>query len=263
MEELVALFGQMRWQDALDILLVSFIIYKVILMVRGTRAMHMLLGLGVVFIMLIVSRWLSLLTINWLINSFLSSLILVVIILFQAEIRRGLARIGRKALFAPGADPGSTLEEVVRAAEAMAQRFTGALIALERRIGLGEYVDKGVRLDAAVSRELLVSLFQTSGPLHDGAVIISGDRIEAAKVVLPLSNATIPGPQVGTRHRAALGLAEETDAVCVVVSEERGEISLAVGNRLIRRLDPPSLRNLLLELFEVGRSRHRRFLVRG
>ena len=249
------MFAQMRWQDAVDIALVSYIIYKIILMLKGTRAVHMLMGMGVVFALLLVSQYLNLLTINWIINTFLSSLILVVIILFQVEIRRALARIGRRAFLAVGTDESSTLEEVVRASQSMAAVKTGALIVLERRIGLAEYMERGIRLDSRVSRELLITLFQTKAPLHDGAVVITGDRIEAAKVVLPLSGAPAAGVNIGTRHRAALGLSEETDAVCVVVSEERGQISLAVGGKLTRPLEAAGLRNLLLELFEVGRSR--------
>lgn len=262
MNEFWALFGQMRWQDLTDIALVSFIIYKVIMMLKGTRAMHMLMGLGVLFIMLIISQRLDLLVVNWMINSFFSSLILVLIIIFQSDIRRALTRIGRGAFLATSSDPGSTMEEVVRAAEILASRKIGGIIVLERRVGLAEYVERGVRLDAVVSRELLVSLFQTSGPLHDGAVIIVGDRVEAARVVLPLSASPQIQPRHGTRHRASLGLAEQTDAVCVVISEERGQITVANGDRLIENLDTASLRNLLLELFEVGQRIKGRFFVR-
>jgi diadenylate cyclase len=245
--------------DLADIGLVAFVVYQGIMLVKGTRAMHMLLGLGVVFVTMVVSQQIGLLTINWLINSFLSSLILVVIIIFQNDIRRALARLGRGPFFAQGADPTGAIEEVVRAAVGLASRMTGALIVLERHIGLGDYIEGGVKLDATVSRELLVSLFQTVSPLHDGAAIISENRLKAARCVLPLSVNPSLGRHLGTRHRAALGLSEETDAVAVVVSEERGRVAVAVGGQLTPDLDAVALRNLLLELFDARPVRRRLF----
>lgn len=263
MNEVLVLFTQITWRDLADIALVTFVVYQGILLVKGTRAMHMLMGLGVVFVTLVVSQLLGLLTINWIINSFLSSLILVVIIIFQNDIRRALARMGRGPFFGPDKDPASTLEEVVRCAVGLASRMTGGLMVLERHIGLNDYVEIGTRLDAEVSRELLIQLFQTSGPLHDGAVMISGDRVQAARCVLPLSANPNVGRHLGTRHRAALGLSEETDAVCVVVSEERGRVSVAVAGKLTPDLDAVALRNLLHELFEVGQRQRRRFFKWG
>jgi len=218
--------------------------------------MHVLLGLGVVFFTLIISQLLHLSTINWLINSFLSSLLLAVIILFQNDIRRGLARLGQKP-FGITEDSIFTLEEVVRTAISLASRMTGGLIVLERHIGLGEYMATGVAIDAQVSRELLISIFQPSAPLHDGASIISSKRIKAAGCVLPLSPTPELGRQMGTRHRAALGLSEETDAVCVVISEERGRVSVAVGGNFILDLDAVTLRNLLFKLLEIQHNHQR------
>lgn len=258
MSELWAFFQQIRWQDLLDILLVSFVIYQVILLVRGTRAMQMIMGLGVVLVFLVVSQRLNLVTINWIITSFLSSFILVVIILFQSDIRRALARMGRGPFLASVADPAAHLEEVVRTAISLASRMTGGLIVLERRIGLADYIATGVRIDARVSRELMIAIFQTSGPLHDGAIIIVGDRIDAARCLLPLSTNPNLAHHLGTRHRAGLGLSEETDAVCVIVSEERGRVSVAVGGKLTPDLDAVALRNLLYELFELGERKHSR-----
>ena len=260
MSEVLGLFSQMRWQDIADILMVWVVIYQIILLVRGTRTLHMVLGLGVVFVALVVSHQLSMVTINWIINSFLSSFILVVIILFQSDIRRALARLGRGTVFGPGHDPSSTLEEVVRTASSLASRMTGGLIVLERRTGLAEYVETGTRLDAQVSRELMINIFEPATPLHDGAVIIAGDRIQAARCLLPLSTNPQLGRQFGTRHRAALGLSEDTDAVCVVISEERGRVSLSVEGVLHQDLDASALRKQLWELFEVGQSRHRRMM---
>jgi len=259
MNEILALFAQMRWQDAADILLVSFVIYQVILLVKGTRAMQMILGLGVVVATLVVSQLLQLETINWILNSFLSSIILVIIILFQSDIRRALSRMGQGPFFAAGADPSPTLEEVVRTAVSLASRMMGGLIVLERNVGLADFVETGTKLDARVSRELMVSLFQPPGPLHDGAVIVRGERIVAARCLLPLSTNPNLGRHLGTRHRAGLGLSEESDAVCVVVSEERGRVSVAVGGKLTPDLDAAALRNLLFELFEVGEHKRGRF----
>jgi len=260
--EIIALFQQMRWQDLVDILLVAFVIYQVILQVKGTRAVQIIMGLGVVFVVLVISQRLNLMTINWIINSFLSSFILVVIIIFQSEIRRALSRMGRGPFFIGGRDPGTTLDEVVRTAVGLASRRMGGLIVLERQVGLADYVEVGTKLDAKVSRDLLLSLFQPPGPLHDGAVIIADDRIRAARCVLPLSNNPNLGRHLGTRHRAALGLAEETDAVCVVASEERGRISVAAGGRLTPDLDGAALRTLLFDLFEVSQQRKHRFFWR-
>lgn len=261
MTEVMALLTQVGWRDILDIALVTFVVYQGILLVKGTRAMHMLMGLGVVFVALVVSQRLGLQTINWIINSFLTSLILVVIILFQADIRRALARLGKGPFATAEAEAGSTLEEVVRTAVTLATRMTGGLIVLERHIGLNDYVESGVHVDAKVTRELLIQLFQTSGPLHDGAVVVSGERVVAARCLLPLSANPALGRHLGTRHRAGLGLSEETDAVCVIVSEERGRVSVAVGGKLTPDLDAVALRNLLFELFEVGARRRNRLFA--
>jgi diadenylate cyclase len=259
MNELLALLSHMRWQDVVDIALVAFVIYHIILLLRGTRAMQMLLGLGIILLILVVSQQLDLLTINWIINSFLSSLLLVVIIVFQSDIRRALTRLGRGTLVPASGEAPNTLEEVVRASVTLASRMIGALIVIERRTGLAEYVESGTEMDALVSRELLISLFQPGTPLHDGAIIISGDRIKSARSVLPLSTSPQAGRQIGTRHRAALGLSEESDAVCVVVSEERGRVSVAVGGKLTWDLEATALRNLLFELCQAGPKRRRRF----
>jgi len=263
MTDLLAPFYQMRWLDLLDIGLVAYVIYKVILLVKGTRAMQMLTGLGVVLLTMVVARQLHLATIHWIIQSFLASLILVVIILFQSDIRKALARMGRSPLMVGGHEAlAATLEEVARTAVALASRKTGALIVLERRIGLADYTDTGIRLDALVSRELLMTVFQVTTPLHDGAVIIRGNRLLAARCVLPLSTTSDGTRQVGTRHLAAMGLTEETDAVAVVVSEERGRVSLAVGGKLTQNLDAVALGKQLTEMFQVGDKAPRRFWSR-
>ncbi|MCB2185691.1 MAG: diadenylate cyclase CdaA [Deltaproteobacteria bacterium] len=252
----MALFRQISWSDIVDIACVAFVVYQTILLVKGTRAMNMLVGLGLVLVTLMVSQYFNLHTINWLLQSFLSYLVLVLIILFQNDIRKALAQIGRRPFLTRTAESLDCLEEVVRSAVNLASRMTGALIVLERRIGLADYVQAGVPLNASVSRELLVQLFQTSGPLHDGAVIIRGDTILAARCMLPLASGS-GLLQMGSRHRAALGLSEEADAVCVVVSEERGRVSVAQGGELTKDLDTNQLRNLLHELMELGERKKR------
>lgn len=261
MSEVLALLGQLRWQDLADIALVSFVVYKVIMLLRGTRAMQMLFGLGIVFVAMVIIQELNLVMANWLVNSFLSSLVLVLIVLFQSDLRRALARVGRGPFFASSEESGSTLDEVVRASVTMASRMTGAIIVLERRIGLADYEEGGVPLGAKVSRELLVSIFQTTGPLHDGAVIIRDDHVVSARCVLPLTTSRV-GRNLGTRHRAALGLSEENDAVCVVVSEERGRVSVAVGGKLTQDLDARTLRRLLDQLFEAHKRRGRKRMAK-
>ncbi len=252
MSSLWGLVGQLRWQDALDIAIVAFVVYHIILLLKGTRAMHMLFGLGLVVVVWAISGQLQLVTTHWLIQSFLSSIVLVLIILFQADIRRALARVGRRPAFgAHYEQTASSVEEVVRAAVVLAARMTGALIVLERRIGLAEYMRSAVRLDARVSRELLVSIFQVSGPLHDGAVVISEGKVVAARCMLPLAANPPSGREFGTRHRAAIGLSQETDAAVVVVSEERGWISLAVEGRLKMNMDAGELEAELKELMGI------------
>lgn len=253
----LSLLTQIRWQDLVDIALVAFVVYHLILLVRGTRAMHMLMGLGLVFVVLVLSRLLDLLTVNWIINSFLSSFILVVIILFAGDIRKALSSLGRGAILGAGEETPDTLQEVVRAAESLAKTRTGAILVLERSIGLQEYMEVGQPLDAAVSRDLLISIFQPSGPLHDGAAFVRGDRVAAVRCLLPLSSNPSVSARFGTRHRAALGLSEETDAVVVVVSEERGQISVAEGGKLSPDLEPTALRRLLFDLFAVGQRKRR------
>ena len=251
MHEIWTIFSQMRWQDLVDIILVAFVIYQLLLLVRGTRAMHVLIGLLVILALLALSRWMELMTVNWIISSFLSSLLLVLVILFAGDIRRALARLGQGAWNVSGPDSTSVVEAALRAAATLASTKTGALIVFERRIGLAEYHESAVALNGEVSQELLVQIFQTSGPLHDGPVIIGGDRIIAARCILPLSATVRLVKHLGTRHRAALGLSEETDAVCLVVSEERGWMSLAVGGELHTDLDSNELRSRLHRLMKV------------
>ena len=255
MGDFFVLLGTLRWQDALDIALVFFVVYQLLLLLRGTRAMFILIGLAVIFLVMLVSQRLEMWTISWLISSFASSIIIILIVLFQADIRRVLARIGERNVFGRWLTNRQSLrssvamiEEIVRASVAMASNMTGALIVIERKMELTDIIENGARIDSLVNRELLLTVFYLGTPLHDGAVVISDERIVAARCVLPLSANPSLARHLGTRHRAALGLSEEYDAICVVVSEERGLISIAVEGQLHSDLDAVALRRTLKEL---------------
>jgi diadenylate cyclase len=239
-----------RWQDAVDIGIVAFVSYQVINLIRGTRAAQMLMGLLVVFATYLASQYFELHTLNWVLDNFLASMILVIVVIFQNDIRRALTQVGAGRSFAGGDRfiAGQVLEELVRAAAVLASKRIGALIAIERDVGLNEYIEGGTRLDARVSRELIHSIFLTSSPLHDGALILQGGRISAAGCFLPLTTNPSVSKTLGTRHRAALGLTEETDAVVIVVSEEEGTISLVREGRITRDLDAGTLRTTLQQL---------------
>jgi diadenylate cyclase len=248
-------FQNLRWQDGLDILLVAVIIYQVVLILRGTQAIQILAGLFLLFLAYLVARQMELFTLEWLLDGVVRNLLLIVIILFQADIRRVLTRMGRKALAQAGAPAPVTTEEVFETMEILSSQHIGALIALERHVGLSDFQEGAVKVDALVTKELLVSLFWPHNPTHDGAVIIQGDRVVAAGCLLPLSRNPNLDPDLGTRHRAAVGLSEQTDAVVLVVSETTGQISLAQGGKLRRNLTRLQLRQALRELLEEPANR--------
>lgn len=239
-----------RWQDILDILLVSFIFYRLILILKGTRTLQMLLGLAILLSALIVSKWIELYTIDWLVTKFWSQIVIALIILFQPEIRRALAQIGKNPFsnLTP-MEEFKTLEEIVRACVSLANKKTGGIIVLEREIELREIVEMGIQLDAKVSREILTSIFLPQSPIHDGAAIIKGDRIIAAGCFLPLSLSPDISKILGTRHRAAMGITEETDAVAITLSEETGTISVIIGGKMTREVDAATLRRILTRIF--------------
>ena len=245
------IFTQLRWQDALDIGIIAFVLYRLIHMIRGTRAMQMIIGLVVILLAYVSSQMFGLFTLNWVLDNFLGSIILVIIVIFQSDIRRALTQFGTAPLFG-GADRierGQVLEEITKAVVSLATRRIGGLIVLEREVGLNEYIEVGTRLDARVTRELLESVFIPHSPMHDGALVIQKGRVSAARCFLPLSADPNLSKAFGTRHRAAAGLTEETDAVAVVISEERGKISLVVEGKVIQDLEGPQLRSSLQRLF--------------
>lgn len=242
-----------RVQDIVDIAIVSYVIYKLILLVRGTRAVLLLRGILVVLVVWLLSSWLELNTLKWMMDQMITFGVLGLIIIFQPELRRALEQLGRGKLFPrPGEENGIVrrLEEVVRAVRHLAERRIGALLVFERRTGLGDYIESGVALDAVISSELLVNLFIPNSPLHDGAVILREDRIMAARCYLPLSENPFISRELGTRHRAAIGMTEVSDAVAVVVSEETGLVSLAMNGQIVRGIDEESL---IAKLYEALR----------
>jgi uncharacterized protein (TIGR00159 family) len=254
---------QFIWQyvsATLDVILVSILIYTVLLLVRGTRGQAMLLGLFIIGVFYVISRWFSLVTLNWILSNFLGSVILVIVVLFQEDLRRGLIKVGLIPGFGGGlpSDIDLSIREVSRAVAELSQKKVGALIVVRRDVGLEDYLEHSLKLDALVSRELLISIFAKSSPLHDGAVIIEGNRILAAGAVLPLTFDPSVSGAYGTRHRAALGLSERTDAVVVVVSEQTGAVSLVREGRITTDFDERSLYNALHRLTLLRNRRRQR-----
>ena len=230
----------------LDILLVAVIIYEVLAIIRGTRAAPMLAGLAAVAVAFYLARIGELVTLNWLVSHLLPYMVFALIVVFQAEIRHMLSDVGRRVSFLRGSTvEGDSYDDIVLAANLFSQHQTGALMVIEREIGLRTYIESGVAMDARLSYDLLATIFRPSAPLHDGAVIIQKDRLAAAACFLPLSMNPVLSTQMGTRHRAGIGITEETDAIAVIVSEESGAISMAVGGKIERDLTAEQLREAL------------------
>jgi len=245
------LFGiQITWRVVLDIGLVAFLYYNIILLVRGTRAAAVLYGLVVVLVIYYVSDLFNLYTLNALLGEFLASIFLVVVILFKNDIRKALASVGTKRFWTQSGVRDNTLDHLTAAVMNMSESHTGAIIVIEKNVPLGDIIERGIELDAKVNQELFETIFVPDTPLHDGAVIIRRNRIVAAACILPLSSKLRGQPKYGTRHRAALGISEGSDAITVVVSEERGEVSVAMNGRLTTSLDETRLRRVLKNALE-------------
>jgi diadenylate cyclase len=235
--------------SAIDILLVAFIIYEFLSLIKGTRASLMLIGVAAVGLAFYGARVGELSTLNWLVSTLLPYSVFALIVVFAVEIRQALARLGRKLTLSRSlSSEADAYDDIVLAANLFCQNQTGALIVIEREIGLRTYIESGVPLDAQLSYDLLATIFRPSAPLHDGAVIVQKDRIAAAACFLPLSMNPVLSTQLGTRHRAGIGVTEETDAIAVIVSEETGSISVAVSGKIERDLTVERLRSRLGEL---------------
>lgn len=245
------------WWDILDIAVVAFVVYEALKLIRGTRAVQMALGSFLVIVLFFVSGLLPLQTVNWLIRNMLVYVAFAAIVIFQSDIRRALAHMGRAPFFRYFANPQGAeeaIEEIVVAAQMLLAQRIGAIIIVEREIGLRNYIESGIPLDAKLTYDLLVTIFQPGSPLHDGAVIVQEDRVAAAACFLPLTVNPRVGRELGTRHRAAIGVSEESDAVAIVVSEETGQISLALDGQIDRTLDPDQLKLRLQALIAPRRA---------
>jgi uncharacterized protein (TIGR00159 family) len=253
---LANLQSSIRLIDLLDIGIVAFIVYRVLLLIRGTRAMQMLTGLGILGIAFLLSSTLELFTTHWLLSYFFDYLILIVIVLFQDDLRRALTHVGKNPFFsaASAEEEREMVDEIARAATLMAKERMGALIVIERETGLKNFIDTGSKVESKVKSELLYAIFIPTSPIHDGAVIIREGRIAAAGCFLPLSKDPNIDKRYGTRHRAALGLTEETDAIVILVSEEAGEAHLVKSGKLTTNLNELELIQSLSALLDISRK---------
>jgi diadenylate cyclase len=248
-EPMFDLFSYFRWQDIVDILVVAFVIHQLISVIRGTRSVQMVVGIGILTLVYFFATALDLVTLKWIMQTFLSSFLLIIIIVFQQDIRRALTQMGKSPFQRQTDTTEKELEEVIRTLFYLAKRRIGALIVIERETNLGDFIESGFKLDARLTKELLISIFMPVSPLHDGAVLISHGRIQHAGCILPLTQNPYINKRYGTRHRAAIGLTEETDAVVLVVSEETQEISIVRHGALTTIEDEISLSNNLRAIF--------------
>lgn len=249
-------FTDSTWQDwvkdLIDVGIVSFIIYKMILLVRGTRAVQLLKGIFVLIATWGISTWFNLYTLKWVMNQMFTFGIVTVLIIFQPELRRVLEQLGRGNLFSRSSSVernalSEQIDEIIRAVQHMAKRKIGALIVFERQTGVSELIESGIAMESRITSELLINIFTPNTPLHDGAVIIRGHQIMAAGCYLPLSENPFISKELGTRHRAAIGVSEVSDSLSVVVSEETGQISLSLNGMIVRDINEESLISKLFE----------------
>ncbi len=251
LENLTFILGHWRWQDIIDMILVWLVVYRILVLIKKTGTIQMLSGLGVLAIAYILSISLELFTFNWILEKFFSNLFVIIVILFQGEIRRALAQIGSNPFLSDVSALQEThvIEEITQAAFGLAQRGQGALIVLEREIMIDYHIEFGTEIEAKVTSELLVSIFHPSSPIHDGAVLIRGGKVHSAGDFLPLSKNPVLDKNLGTRHRAAIGLTEETDSIVVIVSEENKSVGVVQGGHLIPTLEMGDLRQNLYGFF--------------
>ena len=245
------------WVDYLDIGIMAVLIYQLFLITRRTRSMQVFKGLLMLVLASYISEMLGLVSINYLLHSVLSNGILVLLILFQPEVKRTLEHLGRSANMSRNKEQDESatpIEEITKCLQRLSRRRVGALVVIEQKTGLQEFIDTGTRLDAVISAGLLENIFEPNTPLHDGAVIVRGERIEAAACILTLTENNAISHDLGTRHRAALGVSESTDALVLIVSEETGIISMAQGGRLTRHLDDNAIRKVLHRIYNQEHS---------
>ncbi len=235
-----------------ELAILWFVFYMLLLFIKGTRAVQVLKGIIIIVIIFLITKELHLETINWILTKLFTISVIAFLIIFQPELRRGLARIGQFGMFAR---QQQTLDEIVKASLILSKKRIGALIAIEREIGLKPYIESGIRLDSHVSSELLNTIFTPNTPLHDGGAVVQGSIIVAAGCLFPLTQNPHISSALGTRHRAAIGLSEETDAVVTIISEETGNMSISVNGRLTRNLDEKEFGRVLTNIFRPKKSR--------
>ncbi len=235
------------WGDLVEILIVAFLLYRLLLVIQRTRARQILLGVVLLALTYGLARFLDFILIEKLLATFFQYGAIAALVIFQPELRAALARLGQSRMLRvfQRLEGSRVADEIVEAVERLSRSRIGAIIAVEQDVGLDEYAQTGTRVQARVSAEMLTTIFTPYSPLHDGAVLIRGDQIQTAGAILPLTQSSVPDRSLGTRHRAALGLSEETDAVVIVVSEETSLVSVAVGGRLERDVGPDQLRAML------------------
>lgn len=257
MESFKEIFSNIRMRDIIDILIVATALYKLFVLIKETRAEQLIKGLLALFVFIKLSKWLELYTVYWILEKTVNVGILAILIVFQPELRRGLEHIGRSNFFTKsfvemrGETMNQAVDEIVDAIASLSRQKIGALIVMERKTGLNEIVETGTKIDGKVSSDLLINIFIPNTPLHDGAVIIKEETIQAAGCFLPLTDNMSLGRELGTRHRAALGISEKSDALAIVVSEETGAISIAETGSLARYLDIKTLKQILLDMYET------------
>jgi diadenylate cyclase len=261
------IFANIRIRDIVDILIVAVVIYKLFTLIKETRAEQLIKGIGVLLVLTKVSEWLELYTINWILANAMTVGTLAILIVFQPELRRGLEYIGRSRFFSKslieirGESMSRIVDEIVEATASLSRQKIGALMVLERQTGLNEVVETGTKIGGTVTSDLLINIFIPNTPLHDGAVIIKDDIIKAAACFLPLTDSSTVSKELGTRHRAALGISERSDSLSIVVSEETGAISIAENGVISRYLDSKTLRQILLDMYKP-KGNNQTFLTR-
>lgn len=254
--QLLTTIERIGFRDLMEITIIAILIYQFFLLMRGTRGWQMTLGLTALVVFYYLTRVFELRTVEWIFANFFTYFVFALIVIFQSEIRRGLAKLGRGHFFGGrlGRSDWDTLDEIVHSSTNLSAKKIGALIVIEREIGLRNYVESGIKLDAFLTYDLLVTIFHPGSALHDGSVIIQGDRVSAAACFLPLTLDPSLSKELGTRHRAAIGITEETDAIAVVVSEETGTISAVHDRKITRNLDGPGLLKYLQDAIVAPKS---------
>jgi diadenylate cyclase len=256
MQSIINSFINIRIRDIIDILIVAFVLYRLLLLIKETRAEQLMKGIGILLVLTKLSEWAELYTINWILSNAMTVGTLAILIVFQPELRRGLESLGRSRFFTKSfvdirtENMANVVDEIVEACASLSRQKIGALMVFERQTGLNEIVETGTKINGNVSADLLINIFIPNTPLHDGAVIIKDNIIKAAACFLPLSESSAISRELGTRHRAAIGITERSDSLVVIVSEETGAISVAENGNISRYIDPETLKEILLNMYK-------------